>query len=530
MCHASRHVMDDSLLARVHRFLTTQGLFRPDALLVVAVSGGPDSLCLLHVLASLARSGGPQLHVAHLDHGFRGEQSAAEARAVADTAAAWAIPATLSYADVPALARASGEGSQASARRARYAFFSEVARAVAAHAVVVAHTADDQAETVLLHALRGAGPAGLRGMRPVVAWEEWAVNHAALSVENILFSTLNAALLIRPLLETTRAEIMAYCAQNHLAPAEDPSNSSPRYARSRVRHQLLPALAAHNPQVVAALGRTAQICADDYAFMQVALDAVWPALVVEVPGGLELGLEAWQDLHPALRRYALRRAAAHLGTAELSFAQVEAGRAAIDSRRKGRVSLAHGLLLDVGSTSAYIRQSCDSRTIPDENGRWCPAIDYRLSAIGYFDMRTLGAPESTESPQLATDTLLITTPGRTPLGGGWICVAQHEPPAETSPWWVAIPAELASRLALRVRRPGDRFRPAGGRGGRRIQDFFVDRKVPQRLRDAWPILVADEEILWVAGLRAAERASVSGAEDVFWIGIGREEEQQDHAH
>jgi len=498
MCHASRHVMDDSLLARVHRFLTTQGLFRPDALLVVAVSGGPDSLCLLHVLVSLARSGGPQLHVAHLDHGFRGEQSAAEARAVADTAAAWAIPATLAYADVPALARASGEGSQAAARRARYAFFSEVARAVAAHAVVVAHTADDQAETVLLHALRGAGPAGLRGMRPVVAWEEWAVEHAALSVENRIFSTLNAALLIRPLLETTRAEIMAYCAQNHLAPAEDPSNSSPRYARSRVRHQLLPALAAHNPQVVAALGRTAQICADDYAFMQVALDAVWPALVVEVPGGLELGLEAWQDLHPALRRYALRRAAAHLGTTELSFAHVEAGRAAIDSRRKGRISLAHGLLLDVNSARASIR--------------------------------TLGAPESTESPQLATDTLLITTPGRTPLGGGWICVAQHEPPAETSPWWVAIPAELASRLALRVRRPGDRFRPAGGRGGRRIQDFFVDRKVPQRLRDAWPILVADEEILWVAGLRAAERACIPGTKDVFWIGIGREEEQQDHAH
>ncbi|MEI6776120.1 MAG: tRNA lysidine(34) synthetase TilS [Chloroflexales bacterium] len=501
--------MDDSLLTRVHRFLTTQGLFRPDALLVVAVSGGPDSLCLLHMLASLARSSGPQLHVAHLDHGFRGAQSAAEARAVADTATAWAMPATLAYADVPALARASGEGSQAAARRARYAFFSEVARAVAAHAVAVAHTADDQAETVLLHALRGAGPAGLRGMRPVVAWDEWAFQEVGGRRQEAggggrgerLLSPASCLLppLIRPLLETTRAEIMAYCAQNHLDPAEDPSNSSPRYARSRVRHQLLPALATHNPQVVAALGRTAQICADDYAFMQVALDAVWPALVIEVSGGLELGLEAWQSLHPALRRYALRRAAAHLGTAELSFAQVEAGRTAIDSRRKGRGSLAHGLLLDVGSTHASIR--------------------------------TLGAPESTESPQLATDTLLITTPGRTPLGGGWVCIVQREPPAETSPWWVAIPAELASRLALRVRRPGDRFRPAGGRGGRRLQDFFVDRKFPQRLRDAWPILVADEEILWVAGLRAAERACISGTgDDVFWIGIGREEEQQDHAH
>ncbi len=490
MCHASRHFMDEPLLIRVRRFLAAQGLFRPEARLVVAVSGGHDSLCLLHILAALARSGGPQLHVAHLDHGFRGAQSAAEARAVADTAAAWAIPATLAYADVPALARAAGQGGQAAARRARYAFLADVARAVVAHAVAVAHTADDQAETVLLHALRGAGPAGLRGMRSVVPWQEWAADQAP-------FSTLNAALLIRPMLETTRAEIMAYCAQSHLIPADDPSNRSPRYARSRVRHQLLPVLAAHNPQVVAALGRTAQICADDYDFMQVVLDAAWPTLAAERPDGLELNRDAWQRLHPALRRYALRRAAAQLGTAELNFAQVEAGRTAIDSGRTARVSLAHGLVLDVGYTSARIR--------------------------------SVGATASAEVPQLPADALPVPAPGRVLLGGGWLCVVQHDPPAKPSPWWVAIPAELAGSLALRVRRPGDRFRPAGGRGGRRLQDFFVDRKVPQHQRAAWPILVADEAILWVAGLRAAERAAVSGTGDVFWVGIIRDEEPQDNA-
>jgi tRNA(Ile)-lysidine synthase len=481
--------MRDELINRVGSFLAAQGLLRPETLLIVAVSGGPDSLCLLHALAALARSGGPQLHVAHLDHGFRGEQSAAEARTVARTAAAWGIPATVAYADVPALARAAGEGSQAAARRARYAFLAEAARAQAAHAVAVAHIADDQAETVLLHALRGAGPAGLRGMRPVVVWEEWATQEAGGRRQEAGARPL----LIRPLLDTTRAEVLAHCAGHDLAPADDPSNRAERYARSRVRHRLLPALAAHNPQVVAALGRTAQICADDYAFIQSALDAAWPALAAERPGALELSLAAWADLHPALRRYALRRAAARLGTADLSFAQVEAARATIDTGSPRRMPLARGLLLEFGYNSALIR--------------------------------SVSAPPPDVAPQLAAESVPVAAPGRTPLGGGWVCLVRREPPPEPSPWWVAIPTELAAALALRRRRPGDRFRPAGGRGGRRLQDLLVDRKVPQRLRDAWPILVADDVILWVAGLRADERAGAGGARGVLWVGIVREEEQ-----
>jgi tRNA(Ile)-lysidine synthase len=486
--------MHDVLTNRVGDFLAAQGLLGPDSLLVVAVSGGPDSLCLLHILAALSRSGGPRLHVAHLDHGFRGEQSAAESRAVAATAAAWGVPATLAHADVPALARAAREGSQAAARRARYAFLAAAARAQAAQAVAVAHTADDQAETVLLHALRGAGPAGLRGMRPLLPWQEWAASSSGGLGAG---SPAPNPALIRPLLETTRAEILHYCREHGLAPADDPSNSSPRYARSRVRHRLLPALAAHNPQVVAALGRTAQICADDYAFMQAALDDAWPALAAERPGALDLSMAAWRGLHPALRRYALRRAAARLGVAELSFAQVEAARAALDSARPRRLPLAHGLLLDVGYNSAHVR---------------------------FAD-----TPELVAVPQLATDSLPVAAPGRTPIGGGWACVAQHEPPAAPSPWWVAVPADLAGGLSLRRRRPGDRFRPAGGRGARRLQDFFVDRKTPQAMRDAWPILVADTAILWVAGLRADERAGQPGQRAVFWVGIVREEELEDDA-
>jgi tRNA(Ile)-lysidine synthase len=297
--------------------------------------------------------------------------------------------------------------------------------------------------------------------------------------------------LLRPLLETPRAAILAYCAAHGLVPADDPSNRSERYARSRVRQRLLPALAEHNPQVVAALGRTAQICADDYDYMQTQLDAAWPALASEAPGAVRLDMPGWRGLHPALQRYALRRAAGRLGAAELSYAQVEAARAALAPGPPGRMPLARGLMLEFGYNSALIRAA--------------------------------SAPPPHRAPQLAVDALPLAA-GRTPLGGGWACLVQPGPPAEPGPWWVAAPADLAGSLALRRRRPGDRIRPAGGRGSRRLQDLFVDRKVPQALRDAWPILVAGEAILWVAGLRADERAGAHDAAGATWVGIIREEE------
>ncbi|NTW04461.1 MAG: tRNA lysidine(34) synthetase TilS, partial [Oscillochloris sp.] len=419
-------------------------------------------------------------------------ESAAEARAVAAIAAAWGIAATLAYADVPALARSSGEGGQAAARRARYAFLAQVACAEGAWAVAVAHHANDQAETVLLHMLRGAGPAGMRGMRPIVPWEEWAAEQV--KSEEQQAAAIPPAALIRPLLETTRAEILAYCTEHELNPADDPSNRAEYYTRSRVRHQLLPSVAKHNPQIVTALGRTAQICADDYDFIQSALDATWPRLVHERPGIVELNLATWSELHPALHRYALRRAAARLGVTELSFPQIEAARRAVDTGQPRRLSISRQLQLEFGYNSALI-VATDAQYPP-------------------------------EAPQLAVEYLAITAPGCTPIGAGWACLAQREPPPSPSPWWVAIPSELANTLALRRRRSGDRFRPAGGRGSRRIQDFFVDRKVPQRLRDAWPILVAGADILWVAGLRADAQAKARENRHMIWIGITRESEEE----
>ncbi len=475
--------MSDPLSERVGSFLISRKLLRPDALILVAVSGGPDSLALLHLLDRLRRAGGPQLHVAHLDHGAR-SASRAEAAAVADLAGALGLPATVARRDVPALARSRREGLQAAARRARYAFLAETALAVGADAVATAHQADDQAETVLLHALRGAGLAGLRGMRPEVPWSDWAAGEQPPSANPL------APPLLRPLLTTSRAEIEAYCRQHGLAPTRDPSNSALRFARARVR-RLLPALAAENPRVVAALGRTATLSADDYDFIQGQLDALWPALAVESPDTVSLRREVWEGLHPALQRYALRRAAGRLGLAELSLPQVEAARAA----RPGCRPLALGRVLRLEVDDAGLR------------------------------LVRPGAPRPAAGPQLAAAELPL-TPGTNPLGAGWVCLVQNEAPATPGPWWVALDAEsLDGPLLLRRRRPGDRFRPAGGRGSRKIQDFFVDRKLPRDLRDAWPLLATPGGVVWVVGLRADER-SIAGAatRSTIWVGVLCEKE------
>lgn len=481
--------MDELLRSRTAHFLANQGLLHPGTLILVAVSGGPDSLCLLHILASLAHTNALLLHVAHLDHGFRGAESAAEADMVAAIAAAWGFPATVSYCDVPTLARTMRRGNMDAARQARYTFLAQIARNEAAHALAVAHNADDQAETLLLHALRGAGPAGLRGMRPVVPWREWA----APSAEAPNAEPETGAVLIRPLLTTSRSEILTYCTTHGLQPANDPSNRSLHYARSRIRHHLLPLLSTYNPQLLSALGRTAQICAEDYDYIQLALESHWPSLVTSYPGRIDLHLQVWHNLHPALRRYALRRAASQLGVAEISFAHIETARTALDSGQPQALNMTHQLRLTIRSQHATLQST--------------------------------SAPPIQASPQLADETLHLALPGQTALGNGWICDITPNPPLARSQWWLALPKDLLSGLHLRRRRPGDRFRPAGGRGSRLLQDFFVDRKVARQLRDAWPILVSDVGILWVVGLRA-DACVATKANDSIWIGLMRECEEE----
>ncbi len=459
-------------LLNLHEAITNDCAIATARCLIIAVSGGPDSLALLHRLHALQPEYGWRLHVAHLDHGLRGAESANEARFVAVTAAAWGLSATIELRDVGQLARIYNVGLPAAARAARYAFLADVALAQHADAVVVGHQADDQAETVLLHLLRGAGPSGLNGMLPRTAWDAW--KHTA------GHSEAAGPALVRPLLRITRAEVEEYCATHALAPRRDPTNDSIEYRRGRIRHQLLPQLTTFNPQIVAALGRTARIAAQESDFMQQALDAVWPRLALLESGSIHFEQAVWSELHEALQRLAVRRAVSLLRPEREPLSALQLDRT-----------------LTVMASSQIVHQLPHNLILNRHPQGWTFTIATTTQATA-------------NEPQLHIDYLLVDLEQPTAFpGGGWQIQFQHLtgwPSDNLTRWQILLDgAAIKGGLYLRQRQPGDRIRPAGAPGSRRVQDIMVDLRLPRELRAQWPLLSDAEGLIWIPGLVVAER-------------------------
>jgi tRNA(Ile)-lysidine synthetase-like protein len=306
------------LQKRVLTFCRAEQLFKPAERVVVAVSGGADSLALLHILQALQRELQIALHAATLDHGLRGAQGAEDAAFVAQVAAAWQIPCTVGSADVPRLAATWRLGIEAAARRARYAFLRRCAAQIGAACIATAHQRDDQAETVLLHLIRGSGLAGLRGILPS--------------------SERDGLRIVRPLLAIGRDELVMYLTSLGVTPRDDPSNSDTQYARNKVRHAIMPLLREINPSVTLSLARTAETLREDYAALLASLPSYVPP---------NIRRDVFLRLLPAQQRLWLRAAVQHIAPErELSFERVEAAlRFVRRLRTAGGVQLGGGIWL-----------------------------------------------------------------------------------------------------------------------------------------------------------------------------------------
>lgn len=491
-----------SLVEQVRQMIERYELLPRGKPVVIGVSGGPDSLCLLHVLRRLAGDYGLALHVAHLNHQIRGADADADATFVADLAAEWGLPCTVAARDVPALARQHKLAIEEAARQARYTFLAEVAGQMGSRTVAVGHNADDQAETVLMHFLRGAGLAGLRGMLP----------KAPLSVYRLLEGQTGAALsLVRPLLETPRTEVEAYCAEHGLRPRFDRSNLDTTYFRNRLRHELIPYLETYRSNVREVICRTAQVAADDYALLREVLEGAWARVTrVADEQAIVFDLAGWRALPLSLQRATLREAVHRLrrNLRNINFCHIED--AATVAREKGTgamASLPQGVRLTVGYETLMVAGE-----------------DYR--------------PVPSDWPVLLVESLPLAVPGLTPLPGpaGWHVEAQWLAPDELPPAWVTNPdpwqafldGEAArGGLVLRRRRPGDRFQPQGMSGrSKSLSDFLINVKVPAVWRDWVPLVVSGEgeQILWVAGWRVDERARVTlQTERVLWLRFTKRE-------
>ena len=457
------------LRARVRGALEDAGLAR-GSLLVVAVSGGPDSLALLHALHSLTPDLAVRLHGAHLDHGLRGAASDADARFVAAEFRRLGLANTCERADVAAYRRERKLSLEEAARDIRYAFLARVAERQGGDTVALGHTADDQAETVLMRLLRGTGLTGLRGMS-ALSWRDYAGGSVAL---------------VRPLLGVTRSEVVAYCRELGLAPREDASNVSTDILRNRVRLELIPHLESYNPSVRRALLRLARTSARDLAYVEEQVDASMAAVASRTADGVALDRGAFTRLHPAIQAHTLRRAFAMCrgSNRDLEQYHVDAMARLIRGRAGTSLHLPGGVRFVVGYERALLSlgprdscpfpplEGCHGLTIPGESwaGTW--------SVSATFAEET--GPHETERPRrLADGPPFVSRLDATNVG--------------TSPW-------------LRARVPGERFQPLGMSHTKKLQDFMVDEKIPREWRDRVPLLVAPRGVAWVAGCRVAEWA------------------------
>jgi len=457
---------------------------------VVGVSGGPDSLCLLHVLLRLREAYDLQLHVAHLNHGARGTAADADAAFVTGIATEWGLPVMVEKRDVPALAEAHGLAFEEAARRVRYGFLAQVAQQVGAHTIAAGHNADDQAETVLMHFLRGAGLAGLRGMLPLTHLEEYRL------IEPLASGPLPPTPidLIRPLLEIPRAEIERYCAAHDLAPRLDRSNMDTTYFRNRLRHELLPTLEEYNPNIRERLCHTASVIAADYELLVQLREEAWTDILREErENAIVLDQAGWRALSVSLQRSTLRHATYRLRESlrDVTFVHVENARHVARRGETGtQATLPMGLALRVGYDTLTIGDADESNPPPDEPLLWGDA----------------GAP------------LPVEWPGTTTLPeSAWVLRAGlleqwnlDRITANPDPWSAYLDADaLADPLMLRTRRPHDRFRPHGMEGHTvKVSDLMINLKIPQAWRDHVPLLVAGKEIIWMCGHRIAESVTV----------------------
>jgi len=477
------------LLAQVRGFVRRHDLLAPGDGVVVGVSGGPDSLSLLHLLVCLQEEYRLRLHVAHLHHGARGEEADADASFVADLARRWGLPSTIAKRDVPAIARERKVAFEEAARQVRYAFLARVAGEVAAAKIAVGHNADDQAETVLMHLLRGAGPAGLRGMRPVASLSDYRLLGDASG--SPAWSSLA---LIRPLLGVSRADVERYCVEQGLEPRFDRSNLDTTYFRNRLRHELLPLLEGYNPNIRRRLCHTAEVIGADYELLTRLRDWSWGEVVrAEAEQAVLFDLPAWRAQPLSLQRALIREAAYRLRPTlrDVDFIHVE--NAVLVARRGNtgaRATLPGGLMLTVGYDRLVVAQT--GYDPPPSGPTLPPGREVEVALPG-----TASLPES----EWALEGAMLER---------W---TQRD--VETNPdrWTAYLDADrLSSPLLLRTRRTGDRFRPQGmGGQAPRLTDWMTNAKIPRAWRDRLPLLVAGEEIVWVCGWRTAETAIVGPA-------------------
>lgn len=447
--------MTEEFLHAVQRAISRHGMLRPGDTVVVGVSGGADSVALLHALWSLREELNIDLIAAHLNHCIRGKDADRDAEFVRGLAAKLDIPSVIEKVDVPSLKREKRVGMEEAARHARYRFFETVA-ASASSKIAVAHTSDDQVETVLLNIIRGTGPDGLAGM-PAVRGK-----------------------IIRPLIDISRVEVEEYLRKRDLTWRIDITNLEPDYTRNRVRLQLIPFLEGQfNPRIKDAILSLQRIMSDETDVMSAsARQAYDAAAAMADEDSVTFDAEQLRSYSRAILRRCLRMGIECVrgDLRDVEFGQVE--------RVIEYLSAGEDFVLTLPSGKVYAGLSGSQFRIFRRTEPPKPEI-----------LREIAVPGVTEIPEMGVgiETRIVSPETR-----------------PESPRQAVIDLDsIRGRLMVRGWQPGDRMTPLGMTGQKKLQDIFIDRKVPRAERGMTPIIVDEAKIVWVAGTALSDLAKIT---------------------
>ena len=437
--------LQEKVLANVRR----HKLLESGQKVVVAVSGGIDSMALASLFCDLRQQLDIQLHVATLNHGIRGEDAKDDASFVAGHARGWRLPYTVGFTDAPQLAKQEQIGLEEAGRLARYRFLARVAKTTNADCVAVGHHALDQAETILMRIIRGSGLAGLRGMQffsPMPGYPD--------------------VKLIRPLLNISRADLEQYITAQDLPFRHDESNDDTALQRNFIRHQLLLPLLDRQPNLLTSFARLVESTAIDDEFLATRFERdVLPQVTVR-SDSWRMEKARFDSLHSAMKRRFLRTA----------FERLTSGGAVLDHDRSAEAvafcqQRVVGRRRDLGA-GIQLRIGYDSVTIERQGAE---ALDGGYSLV----------PRDTEAR--------LTAPTVLPVGDNRVEIRLGR---QSTTGGVTIALRADVNLLLRTRRAGDRFRPKGMNGqSRKLKDWMIDRKIPRAFRERIPLLCADGDVI-----------------------------------
>ncbi|WP_196604966.1 tRNA lysidine(34) synthetase TilS [Pectinatus haikarae] len=449
------------MLTRVIEFNKKYHLFHAEDRILLACSGGPDSLCMVHLFMRLAEEYNLQIFAAHVEHGIRGKASVEDAQFVEKFCCIQHVPFYSKSVDACAYADRHKISLETAARELRYDFLQETAALLGCSAISVAHHRGDQAETVLMHILRGAGIDGLSGIRP------------------------KAGNIIRPLLDCTRAEIENYCVSYDLHPRYDATNGDIAYTRNRIRIELLPYLKNYNFNVEASLCRTADLLAEENDFLTTYSQIIYRKIAVRSGNKCIFSLEELLLQHVAIKRKIIRLAISDLCNDLKDIKNIH-----IDDIIKLSLKNKTGSVIDLPNSLKA-------------------SVEYGKLIIFLEQIDTMNSDLY----------VLLRIPGNTEIFDKGITinaeVVNASQKLKTRKVCFIDKSKLAGRLKVRLRKNGDVFSPKGLNGHKKLKDLFIDNKIPRASRDKIPVLFDDRGIVWVAGIQQDSRCVPTEKTTVF---------------